>query len=134
MEPGWVPEWEPGWELEWEPDWEAGWEPDWEPGWKPEWEPNWDQTGTKLAPNEGPLEGPWGSLGASLELPGRTRGGPQGSGAPMGHRGPKKRLKCVTVAKTSWGKTVPARCGRRFWVPPGDSLKDPIRTLSCTNC
>ena len=71
MEPGWVwepgwelewePEWEAGWEPEWEPDWEAGWEPDWEPGWKPKWEPNWDQTGTKLAPNEGPLE-----------LPGRT--------------------------------------------------------------
>ena len=86
MEPGWVPEWEPGWELEWEPDWEAGWEPDWEPGWKPEWEPNWDQTGTKLAPNEGPLEGPWGSLGASLELPGWTFGVPQGSPAPVRHR------------------------------------------------
>ena len=89
MEPGWVPEWEPGWELEWEPDWEAGWGPDWEPGWKPEWEPNWDQTGTKLAPNEGTLEAPWRSLGASLELPGRTRGGPQGSPAPVWHRGPK---------------------------------------------
>ena len=97
MEPGWVPEWEPGWELEWEPDWEAGWEPDWEPGWKPEWGQNWDQTGTKLAPNEGPLEAPWGSLGVSLELTGRTHGGPQGSPAPVRHRGPKKCQKCVTV-------------------------------------
>ena len=78
VESGCVTEWEPGWELEWEPEWEAGWEP--------EWDPNWVQT----EPNEGLLEAPWGSLGASLELPGRTHGGPQGSPAPVRHRGPKK--------------------------------------------
>ena len=89
MEPGWVPEWEPGWELEWEPDWEAGWEPDWEAGWKPEWGQNWDQTGTKLAPNEGPLECTWGSLGASFDLPGSTLGVPQGSRHRSGTGDPK---------------------------------------------
>ena len=108
MEPGWVPEWEPGWELEWEPDWEAGWEPDWEPGWKPEWEPNWDQTGTKLAPNEGPLEAlggplgpPWSSLGGPLGYPRGPGTGP----APVRHRGPQKVLKvCNCRQKPPGGK------------------------------
>ena len=108
MEPGWVPEWEPGRELEWEPDWEAGWEPDWEPGWKPEWEPNWDKTATKLAPNEGPLESPWGSLGASLELPGRTHGVPQGSrhrsGTGPAPGTPKSAQVCNCRQKQLWGK------------------------------
>ena len=108
-----------------EPDWEAGWEPDWELGWKPEWEPNWDQTGTKLAPNEGPLEGPWGSLGASLELPGRTRGGPQGSPAPVRHQGPKKCRKCVTVV-TNRRRDFGAGAGRyRILGPPVGLSKIP---------
>ena len=99
---------------------------------EPEWEPRWNldgylngnldgnlngnlngkldgnlngtQTGSRLGPNEGPLEAPWGSLGASFELPGRTHGGPQGSGAPVGHRGPKKCQKCVTVVKNRRGE------------------------------
>ena len=33
--------------------------------------PDGNQSGIKLAPNEGPLEAPWGSLGASLDLLGR---------------------------------------------------------------
>ena len=100
MEPGWVPEWEPGWELEWEPDWEAGWEPDWEPGWKPEWESNWDQTRTKLAPNEGPSEGPWGLLGP----PWSSDGSLTVLTVRWGTRGPKKCSKCVTVVKNSLGE------------------------------
>ena len=125
MEPGWVPEWEPGWELEWEPDWEAGWEPDWEPGWKPEWEPNWDQTGTKLAPNEGPLEGPWGSLGASLELPGRTLGVPQGSRHRSGTGDPKKCSKCVTVVKNSFPENHGGTLRYQILGPPRELSKRP---------
>ena len=104
---------EPGWEPEWEPEWEPGWNLD---GYlngnldgnlngnlngKLDGNLNGTQTGSRLGPNEGPLEAPWGSLGASLELPGRTHGGPQGSGAPVGHRGPQKCQKCVTVVKNS---------------------------------
>ena len=125
MEPGWVPEWEPGWELEWNLTGKLdgcliG---------NLDGNLNGNQTGTRLGPNEGPSEAPWGSLGASLELPGRTRGGPQGSGAPVGHRGPKKCQKCVTVVKNRLGHHPPAADGTRFWDPLGDSLKEPIRTL-----
>ena len=155
MEPGWVwePGWELEWEPEWEAGWEPEWEPEWEPGWNLDGylngnldgnlngnltgkldgslignldgNLNGNQTGTRLGPNEAPSEVPWGSLGASLELPGRTRGGPQGSGAPVGHRGSQKCQKCVTVVKNRPGDKRPGSAPPWILGPPRGLSKRP---------
>ena len=111
-EPKWEPEWKPGWELEWESEWEAGWEPEWEPGSAREWEPNCDQTGTKLAPNEGPLETDWGSIGASLELHADPWGTPGRSGTSPAPGIPKVPKVCNCRQKQAQGQT-----GRHAAVP-----------------
>ena len=84
---------------------EPGWEPEWEPGWEPEWEPIWDQTETKLAPNEGPLEAPWGSLGASLELLWGSLGTPGWSGTGPALGTPKVPKVCNCRQKQAQGQT-----------------------------
>ena len=115
-----------------EPEWEPGWEPEWEPGWnldgygsldgnlngnlngKLDGNLNGSQTGSRLGPNEGPLEAPWGSLGASLELPGRTHGGPQGSRAPGTPKVPKV---CNCRQKQAGGQTGRHRALPDFGTP-----------------
>ena len=103
--------------------------------------PNWNQTGTKMGPkwdqNETKMGPKCNQNGTKMGPKWVANGSPGADGtcgAPMGHRGPKKCLKCVTVVKNRLGHHPPAADATRFWDPLGDSLKEPIRTLSCTNC
>ena len=121
VEPGWVPEWEPGWELEWNLTGNL----DGSLIGNLDGNLNGNKTGTRLGPNEGPVEALWGSLEPSLELQGKTRRGPQGSGAPVGQRGPKKCLKCVTVVKNRLGHRSAGTGRYQILRPPRGLSKRP---------
>ena len=85
------------------------------------------------------LEGPWRLLGGSLGAPWMGPFGDQtgtqgwtGTGPAPGTQKVPKVYNCRQ--KQAQGQTTRQHRGGGFWDPLGDSLKEPTRTLSCTNC